>query len=124
MKLPESIITAWKTRNGPVVLATTDSDGKPNIIYASCVNFFGDERIVVADNFFCKTKANIENSSKGALLFITEEGKSYQLKGELEYHKQGEIFEAMKGWNPSKLPGHAAAALRVEEAYCGAEKLD
>ncbi len=28
-----------------------------------------------------------------------------------------------KKWNPEKHPGHAAAALKVEEVYSGAEKL-
>jgi len=29
----------------------------------------------------------------------------------------------MKSWNPEKHPGHAAAVLRVEEAFSGAKKL-
>jgi len=29
----------------------------------------------------------------------------------------------MKKWNPPKHPGHAAAALKAEEIYSGAEKL-
>jgi len=29
----------------------------------------------------------------------------------------------MKTWNSPKHPGHAAAALRIEEVYSGAEKL-
>ena len=28
-----------------------------------------------------------------------------------------------KKWNPKQQPGHAAAALKVEEVYAGAEKL-
>jgi len=48
---------------------------------------------------------------------------SFQIKGSIEYHKDGKIFEDMKQWNPTKLPGHAAAALKVEEVYSGAEKL-
>jgi hypothetical protein len=45
------------------------------------------------------------------------------LKGSITYHKEGEIFEDMKQWNPSKHPGHAAAALKVTEVYSGANKL-
>jgi hypothetical protein len=41
----------------------------------------------------------------------------------IEYHTSGPIFDAMKGWNPTKHPGVAAAALRVEQAYSGAEKI-
>ena len=29
----------------------------------------------------------------------------------------------MKQWNPAKLPGHAAAALRVERVFRGGEEL-
>ena len=29
----------------------------------------------------------------------------------------------MKTWNPPEHPGHAAAALQVEEVFSGAEKL-
>ena len=45
------------------------------------------------------------------------------MKGSITYHKEGEIFEDMKQLNPSKHPGHAAAALNVTEVYSGAKKL-
>ena len=123
--LPDSVREAWEDRDGPVILATVDADGVPNIIYASCVSAFGDDRLVVADNYFDKTRRNLLNGAgkKGSLLFRCKKGKAYQVKGTLEYHKDGEVFENMKAWNPLKHPGHAAAALRIEEVYSGAEKL-
>ena len=121
--LPEAVSKAWEDRNGPVVLTTVDETGKPNAIYASCVSKFADDTLVVADNFFDKTKKNILAGSKGSVLFITNGGKSFQVKGAIEYHTDGEVFDDMKKWTPKKLPGHAAAALKVEEAYSGAEKL-
>ena len=121
--LPDDVRQAWEDRDGPVILATVGPDGAPNIIYATCVSAFGDDRLVVADNYFDKTRRNILAGSKGALLFRTHAGKAYQVKGALEYHTRGEIFDDMKSWNPPQHPGHAAAALRVEEVYCGAEKL-
>ena len=121
--LSQIVREAWTDREGPVVLATISPDGVPNVIYATCVGTFGEDRIVIADNYFAKTRQNILGGSRGALLFMTKNGKSYQVKGKLEYHRDGEVFESMKSWNPSKHPGHAAAALRVEEAYSGAEKL-
>jgi len=57
------------------------------------------------------------------LSFITKEDKSYQLKGSFDYLTEGKIYDDMKPWNPAKHPGHAAAALRIEAAYSGAEKL-
>ncbi len=121
--LPEKVSQAWENRKGPIILSTVNGDGIPNAIFASCVSKFSEDTIVVANNYFSKTKENILAGSKASILFITEEGKSYQLKGYIEYHKEGIIFEDMKKWNPKKHPGHAAAALKVEEAYTGAEKL-
>ena len=114
---------AWNRHDGPIVLTTTDKQGVPNAIYATCVSKFGDDAIVVANNYFSKTLANILAGSKGSILFITKERKSYQIKGSIEYHTEGAIFEDMKKWNPEKHPGHTAAALKVEEVYSGAEKL-
>ena len=121
--LPEVVQNAFKDREGPVVLATVNESGIPNLIYVTCVGLFNADTLVIADNYFSKTRTNILAGSKGALLFITKEGKAYQVKGRIEYHRDGEIFEDMKKWNPPKLPGHAATALKVEEVYTGAERL-
>jgi predicted pyridoxine 5'-phosphate oxidase superfamily flavin-nucleotide-binding protein len=121
--LPDIVREAWDRREGPVVLVTVDTDGTPNAIYATCVGTFGEDRIVVADNYFDKTRQNILGTGKGALLFITKDGKAYQVKGTVEYHRDGEVFASMKAWNPPQHPGHAAAALRIEQIYSGAKKL-
>jgi len=122
-KLPENVSEAWEQKEDAVVLTTVDENGIPNSIYATCVSKFNDETFVVADNYFDKTRKNILSGSKGSLLFITKKGESYQIKGAFEYLTRGEIFDDMKKWNPEKHPGHAAAALKVESIYKGAEKL-
>ena len=122
-QLPEEVRAAWEKREGPIVLTTVDENGLPNSIYATCVSMFDEETLVVADNYFDKTRKNLQAGSKGSLLFITAEGKSYQVKGRMEYHTEGAVFQDMKKWNPEKHPGHAAAALTVEEVYSGAKKL-
>ncbi len=121
--LPEIVSKAWEDREGAIILSTVDRDGNPNAIYATCVSKFSEDTIVVANNFFSKTLENILAGSKGSILFITKEGTSYQIKGSFEYHKEGDIFDDMKKWNPKNLPGHAAAALKVEGVYAGAKKL-
>jgi predicted pyridoxine 5'-phosphate oxidase superfamily flavin-nucleotide-binding protein len=121
--LPEAVCTAWENREDAIVLTTVDAEGNPNAIYATCARKFSEDTLVVADNFFTKTRANILSGSKGSLLFITKEGKSYQVKGRFEYHTEGAIFDDMKRWNPARLPGHAAAALKVEHVFCGGEQL-
>jgi len=121
--LPEGVRQAWENRDGPVILATVGENGAPNIIYVTCVGVLGDDRIVVADNYFDKTRKNLLRGCKGSMLFRDKKGKAYQIKGSLEYHTKGEVFDFMKTWNPPEHPGHAAAALRVEEVFSGAEKL-
>lgn len=121
--IPGTVIQAWEDREGPVVFTTVNLDGIPNAIYATCVSTYKNEMIVVADNYFSKTRENILNGSKGSILFITKEGKSYQVKGEIEYFKEGPVFDEMKKWNPEQHPGHTAAALKIETIYSGADKI-
>ncbi len=121
--LPEKVSKAWDAHKGPIILTTVDKAGVPNAIYATCVSKFDEETLVVANNYFSKTLQNIEAGSPGSLLFITGEGEAYQVKGTIEYHTEGVVFEDMKSWNPAKHPGHAATALKVEAVYAGAEKL-
>lgn len=122
-RLPEEVSKAWDNKKGPIVFSTLDISGIPNAIYATCVSKFDEETIVIADNYFDKTRKNILSGSKGSVLFITNEDKSFQIKGTIEYHKEGKLFEDMKKWNPTKHPGNAATALKVEEVYAGSKKL-
>ena len=108
--LPETVSKAWEKREGPVVLTTVDEAGVPNSIYATCVSKYSDEYLIVADNYFSKTRNNLKKEKKGSLLFITAEKKAYQVKGIVEYHTDGPIFDNMKSWNDPKHPGVAAAA--------------
>jgi uncharacterized protein len=123
VKLPEVVSEAWENRESAVVLTTVNSDGIANSIYASCVSKYDDETLIVADNYFDKTRENIKSGSKGVILFITKDNKAYQIKGTIEYCTTGDIYADMKAWNGSTHPGHAAVAVKVEEVYSGAEKL-
>lgn len=124
-KLPESVKQAWNDREGPVVLTTVSIDGVPNTIYVLSIKLSPDGYWVVADNKFDKTRCNILQGGcgGGCLLFITKAGKSFQVKGRLEYHKDGPIFDDMKTWNPERLPGVAALVLVVQEVFTGAERI-
>jgi predicted pyridoxine 5'-phosphate oxidase superfamily flavin-nucleotide-binding protein len=123
VNMPQIVQEAWENREGPIVLATVDREGTPNAIYATCVGQFSPSMWVVADNYFDKTQANILSGSRGSLLFITKDGKSYQVKGRIEYHTEGEVYDDMKRWNPTKHPGHGAAALHAEQVFSGAKQL-
>ena len=121
--LPEEVSKAWENRKDPIILTTVSKEGTPNSIYATCVSKYSEDTLVVANNYFSKTLKNIEAGSSGSILFITPDNKSYQVKGRIEYHTDGPLFEDMKKWNPEKHPGHAATALKVEAVFKGAEQL-
>jgi hypothetical protein len=87
------------------------------------VSLYDPSTVLIADNYFDKTRKNIDAGSSSSFLFITKEGKAYQLKGAVEYHTEGELFDDMKSWNSPKHPGAGAAALKIQEIYSGAEKL-
>jgi hypothetical protein len=91
--------------------------------YKCCAWRSGADTVVLAGNYSDKTRANILADSKGALLFITPERKSYQFKGTFDYPTSGPIFDPMKTWNPAKHPGHAAVVLEVKSIFSGAEQL-
>jgi len=122
-QLPKEVREAWEDRKGPAVLATVDASGAPNIIYVTCVSAYDESRLLVADNYFDKTRKNLLAGSAGAILFQNASGKAYQVKGVMEYQTEGPIFDHMKGWNPPKHPGHAVAVLNVQSAYNGAKQL-
>jgi len=121
--IPEEVKDAWEKHQGPVVFATVAADGTPNAIYATCVSLYKDNSIIVANNYFCKTLKNIESGSKGSILFLTPENKSYQIKGSIKHVTSGDAFDNMKSWNPKKLPGKGAAVISIEEIYSGAKKI-
>ena len=121
--LPDIVSKAWDNRKGAIVFSTLSKQGIPNSIYATCVSKFNESKIVIANNFFNKTLENIKSGSRGSILFITNEDKSYQIKGNIKYFTEGELFEDMKKWNPEKLPGHGAAVIEIEEVYASGEKL-
>jgi predicted pyridoxine 5'-phosphate oxidase superfamily flavin-nucleotide-binding protein len=124
--LPEVVNRAWEDRNGPAVFGTVSDEGVANLVYVGAVWKLSDDRFLIADNYFHKTQANIFAGSKGSLLFLTSERKSYQVKGSIDYYTSGEIYETMKRWdhelNPD-LPAVGATVLNVEEVYRGSQRL-
>lgn len=121
--LPEIVKEQWDNVEGAMVLTTVSADAVPNSIYIACVKKIADDKIVIADNYFDKTRANIAAGSKGSLLFITKERKSFQIKGSFEYLTDGPIFDDMRSWARQDLPRVAAVILNIEEVYSGGKKL-
>ena len=121
--IPEIVKNEWNNKQAAVVLTTVSGEGVPNSIYAIQVALFGENKILVANNKFKKTLENIEVCQEATILFLTNEMKSYQLKGNITYKTEGEEFDDMKKWNRADLPGFGVAIIEVTEVYNGATKL-
>ncbi len=122
-KKHEVLAEAWKNRKGPAVFTTASHEGIANSIFVSCIEIDDAGNIIIADNYFHKTNQNIADGSKGVVLFITEEDKSFQIKGEITCYETGPFYDFMKSKNPTKHPGHRAVVIHVSEVYSGATKL-
>ncbi|MBN2069368.1 MAG: pyridoxamine 5'-phosphate oxidase family protein [Opitutales bacterium] len=120
---PSIISESWKTREGPAIFATVSKDGVPNIVYVGALDLLDEGSLVIANNYFEKTKANLATTQTAALLFMDANKKAYQFKGTLSEHSEGPAFDRMKAINPSRHPGHTAVVLHVTEVYSGSNKL-
>ena len=122
-KLTPEAHEAWVNREKRMVLTTSDSQGVPNAIWILCAELVDDEAFVIADNSMHKTLENIKNGGKASLLYIAPEREAYQVKGRVEHHPSGPVFDDMKSWLNPSYPGRSAVKLNIEEVYYGAEKV-
>jgi hypothetical protein len=78
-----------------------------------------DETILLVDNFFNKTRKNIEaNPNMAIVAYDGEAKKSYQIKGTITIETSGARFDIAKGMaDARKLPGKAAFVFNVKEIY-------
>jgi len=120
--LNESARKAWENRQGPCILTTVSPDKTPNSIYVTCVSQFGDDAILVADNFFSKTRDNVKKGGIASLLYMGADGTAIQIKGRVEYQTQGPAFDDMKKWNGSR-PGVGVALVKIDSVFNGSKQL-
>lgn len=104
-----------------IPIATASLDGTPNVAFVGFLKVLNDETIMISDNFFKKTAANLKNNPR--IAFVVYDGytkKSYQIKGSVKIDISGDYYNAMVGWVDSimpDLPKKAAVIVHVEEVY-------
>ncbi|HPC27514.1 MAG TPA: pyridoxamine 5'-phosphate oxidase family protein [Candidatus Methanomethylicus sp.] len=106
MKIPENVKSAFHSalKSRRVALGTASKSGIPNAVPIGLGKFLDDETMVLVDNYFLKTRMNLEENPVLALSFwVTEErdGKAitsegYQLKGTAHFEDSGPTFERMR----------------------------
>ena len=107
----------------PFSLATSTKKGKPNVIYVGYLKLIDDETVLIADNYFKKTKNNILQNNQLAFAVLDEKAGSYQIKGRTEYLTKGKYYDEVQEWCGKKYPRKAAIILHVKEVYNGAKRL-
>ncbi len=103
----------------PLPIATADKSGKPNVVFVTMWKLLDDETLMIVDNFFNKTRKNLEaNPNMAIVAYDGEVKKSYQIKGTVDIETKGDRFTGAKEMADSKkLPGKAAVIFHVKEIY-------
>lgn len=107
------------SKQKPLPIATADKGGKPNVVFVTMWKILDDENILFVDNFFNKTRKNVEaNPNMAIVAYDSDNKRSYQIKGTVDIETRGERFSAAKAMADSKkLPGKAALVFHVKEIY-------
>jgi len=103
------------------VFATASKSAIPNINVIGIKQIEDDETVLLADNYFDKTLANLKVNSEAAILTKNAEKKLwYQLKGTCQYINEGPRYEKFKEWVKSKretLPAKGMVIFKVKQIY-------
>ena len=106
-----------------VILATATGDGTPNAVPVGAKKIIDNETVLISDQFFNKTLANIKANPKVVITFW-EGHEGYQLKGTATMETSGKRFEETAAWiedmgNKAGFPlkSKGAMILKIEEIY-------
>jgi predicted pyridoxine 5'-phosphate oxidase superfamily flavin-nucleotide-binding protein len=101
--------------------ATASGDGVPNVIPIGMCRLEDDETIWITDNYFLKTRQNLEENPRAALyVWDPEGGKCFQIKGDVEIKTSGEDYEkaySMAKARGDRFPAKALVVFKIVAAY-------
>lgn len=102
-----------------VAFATSTLDGQPNCVAVSDVRVL-EEKIIIADNFFNKTRINLDQNPKISLAFWSPDKKQgYQIKGTAQIFTQGKYKDFL-----DSIPEHNGYAKKAAIVVAVAEIWD
>jgi predicted pyridoxine 5'-phosphate oxidase superfamily flavin-nucleotide-binding protein len=102
--------------------ATASKSGEPNVIPIGLCKLQEDgETIWITDNYFLKTRKNLDENPRGAIYVWGPEIEGcYQIKGNIEIKTEGEDYEKMYKIVKSigdRFPAKALAVMKITEVY-------
>ena len=80
-----------------VVLATASKEGIPNVVVVGAKKIINDETILISDQYFDKTLANMKENPQAAVT-VWDETEGYQIKGTATIETSGPRFEETARW--------------------------
>lgn len=105
------------------ILATANSNGMPNAVPIGAKKVIDKETILISDQFFNKTLANMKANPRVSLTYWDEHA-GYQLKGPVIIETTGSRFEETARWIEEMgkklgfpIRSKGAVILHIEEIY-------
>jgi len=112
----------FEKRNN-IVLATASKAGTPNVVVVAAKKILDDETILISDQYFSKTLANMKENPQVALTFW-DKAEGYQLKGHATIETSGRLYEDTTAWIEAlgkkidmPLESKGAVVIKIEEIY-------
>lgn len=78
-------------------LATASKSGIPNVVPIAAFKVRDEETLLISDQYFNKTLANLKQNPEIALSWWAEKG-GFQIKGTVTVHTNDEIFQENIAW--------------------------
>ncbi|MBU0976671.1 MAG: pyridoxamine 5'-phosphate oxidase family protein [Patescibacteria group bacterium] len=118
----KTLITTEQKRlleNSIVSFSTSSIRCRPNLVAVSCVKVVAEDKILITDNFFGKTRKNLLDNSMVSMAVWSPKGtKGWQFKGTARYCTRGKWKKVVDRMKENKGLAHkAAVVIQVKEIY-------
>ena len=102
-----------------IFLATASKNAMPNAVPIGAFKLLDDETILISDQFFKKTLANMQENPVAVLSWWGDKG-GFQIKGRVTLHTNDDIFRQDVAWMKELRPTLApksAVVLKISEVF-------
>ena len=102
-----------------VYLGTASKAGIPNAVPIGAFKLLDDETMLISDQFFNKTLANLKENHHASVTWWGEKG-GFQIKGTTTIHTNDEIFKADAAWVKELKPNlvaKSAVVLKITDVF-------
>jgi len=99
--------------------ATSAKDRTPNVVPIAAFKVLEDGTLLISDQFFNKTLANMKENPKAAISWWGEKG-GFQIKDTVTIHTDGEIWRQDLAWMKEIRPNlkpKGAVVLKITDVY-------